>query len=65
MLAYTSKATVQAAIGAVPLSMGLACGQTILTAAVIAILFTAPMGAFLTDLSYKKLLNKQKLLDQT
>ena len=64
MLAYTPKATVQAAIGAVPLSMGLACGQMILTAAVIAILVTAPLGAFLTDLSYKKLLNKQQRSDQ-
>lgn len=64
MLAYTPKATVQAAIGAVPLSMGLACRQMILTAAVIAILVTAPLGAFLTDLSYKKLLNKQQRSDQ-
>lgn len=58
MIAYSPKATVQAAIGALPLAMGLASGQTILTAAVLAILVTAPLGAFLTDLTYKKLLSK-------
>ena len=56
MIAYMPKATVQAAIGAIPLSMGLACGQTVLTAAVLAILITAPVGAFLIDMLYKKLL---------
>lgn len=55
-IAYIPKATVQAAIGAVPLAMGLACGQIVLTAAVISIITTAPIGAFATDLSYKKLL---------
>ena len=54
MIAYTPKATVQAAIGAIPLSMGLACGNTVLTVAVIAILITAPLGAFIIDLTYKK-----------
>lgn len=58
MFAYMPKATVQAAIGAIPLAMGLSCGQTVLTAAVLAILITAPLGAFLTDITYKKLLNK-------
>lgn len=57
MISYTPKATVQAAIGALPLAMGLASGQIILTAAVLAILISAPIGAFLTDLSYKKLLS--------
>lgn len=57
MIAYSPKATVQAAIGAIPLSMGLACGQTILTAAVLAILITAPLGALAIDLSYRKLLS--------
>ncbi len=57
-LAYTPKATVQAAIGAVPLSMGLACGQTVLSAAVLAIVITAPFGAFMIDSAYKKLLKK-------
>ena len=57
VIAYLPKATVQAAIGAVPLAAGLACGQTILTFAVLAILITAPLGALLTDISYKKLLN--------
>lgn len=56
-LAYTPKATVQAAIGAIPLSMGLACGNTVLTVAVIAILVTAPLGAFLIDLSYRRCLS--------
>lgn len=57
MIAYCPKATVQAAIGALPLAAGLACGQTILTAAVLAILITVPLGAFLTDITYKKLLS--------
>ena len=56
MIAYTPKATVQAAIGAIPLAMGLSSGNTILTIAVIAILLTAPLGAFLIDRGYKKLL---------
>lgn len=58
VLAYLPKATVQAAIGGVPLAMGLACGQIVLTVAVIAILVTAPLGAFAIDFSYKKLLSK-------
>lgn len=56
MIAYIPKATVQAAIGGLPLAMGLACGPIVLTAAVIAILVTAPLGAFGIDLTYKKLL---------
>jgi len=59
-IAYIPKATVQAAIGAIPLSAGLSCGNTILTCAVLAILITAPLGAFATDLSYKKLLIKEE-----
>lgn len=55
MLAYTPKATVQAAIGAIPLAMGLKCGPQVLTVAVLAILFTAPFGAFMID-RYKCLL---------
>lgn len=58
MLAYTPKATVQAAIGGIPLVLGLACGETVLTAAVIAILLTAPLGALLIDKTYKKLLDR-------
>lgn len=58
MLAYTPKATVQAAIGGVPLSMGLACGNTVLTVAVLAIIITAPLGAFAIDITYRKLLKK-------
>lgn len=57
MLAYTPKATVQAAIGGVPLVMGLACGQTVLTAAVLSILITAPFGAVCIDNLYQKLLD--------
>ena len=59
MVAYTPKATVQAAIGGIPLALGFACGDTVLTVAVLAIVLTAPLGAFAIDLSYKKLLNKQ------
>lgn len=58
MMAYTPKATVQAAIGGIPLALGFACGNTILTVAVLAIVLTAPLGAFAIDLSYKKLLSK-------
>lgn len=58
MLAYSPKATVQAAIGGIPLSMGLACGNIVLTVAVLSILITAPLGAFLIDKTYKKLLKK-------
>ena len=58
MLAYTPKATVQAAIGGIPLSMGLACGNIVLTVAVLSILITAPLGAFLIDQTYNKLLKK-------
>ena len=58
MMAYMPKATVQAAIGGMPLALGCACGDTILTAAVLAIVVTAPLGAFAIDLSYKKLLSK-------
>ena len=57
MIAYTPKATVQAAIGAIPLSMGLSCGNTVLTVAVIAILVTAPLGAFMIDLTYRRFLS--------
>ena len=59
MIAYTPKATVQAAIGTIPFTMGLPCGQTVLTAAVLSILITAPFGAICIDNLYKKLLNMQ------
>lgn len=58
MIAYTPKATVQAAIGGLPLAMGLSCGEIVLTVSVIAILITAPLGAFGIDLTYKKFLKK-------
>lgn len=60
MIAYTPKATVQAAIGGIPLSLGLTCGDTVLTVAVLAIILTAPLGAFAIDLTYKKLLKKSE-----
>ena len=55
---YTPKATVQAALGTVPLVMGLSCGEIVLTVAVISILITAPFGAICVDNLYKKLLSK-------
>ncbi|MEE1289961.1 MAG: cation:proton antiporter [Spirochaetota bacterium] len=57
-IAYTPKATVQAAIGTIPLAMGLSCGEMALTVAVVSILFTAPFGAICVDNLYKKLLSK-------
>lgn len=59
MIGYMPKATVQAAIGGMPLAMGLACGDIVLTVAVLAILITAPLGAFLIDLTYKRFLQSQ------
>ena len=56
VIAYLPKATVQAAIGSVPLAAGLGCGKIILSVAVMAIIITAPLGAFGMDMSYKKLL---------
>lgn len=58
MIAYTPKATVQAAIGGLPLAMGLSSGELILTISVVAILLTAPLGAFGIDLTYKKILSE-------
>ena len=58
VIAYLPKATVQAAIGSVPLAAGLACGKIILSVAVMAIVITAPIGAFGIDATYKKLLEK-------
>ena len=56
VIAYLPKATVQAAIGSIPLSLGLACGNMVLSVAVLSIVLTAPLGAFGMDLTYKKLL---------
>lgn len=61
MLAYIPKATVQAAIGGVPLAMGLACGNMVLTVSVISILITAPLGAFFIDWTYKKCLKYETI----
>lgn len=56
LIAYTPKATVQAAIGGIPLALGLSCGNLVLTVAVVSILLTAPLGAFCIENSYQKLL---------
>ncbi len=60
MIAYTPKATVQAAIGAIPLTMGLRCGQTVLAVAVLSILITAPFGAICIDNLHKRFLSTQE-----
>ncbi len=60
VISYLPKATVQASIGAIALSEGLSCGTVVLTAAVISILITAPLGAILCDSLYKKLLIKEE-----
>ena len=62
IIAYLPKATVQAAIGSVPLAMGLSCGKIVLSVAVLAIMITAPLGAFGIDISYQKLLEKDQSL---
>ncbi len=59
-ISYLPKATVQAAIGSVPLAVGLGCGKMILSVAVLAILITAPLGALGMDLTYKKLLAREE-----
>ena len=59
MIAYCPKATVQAAIGSIPLSLGFASGEIILTIAVLAILITAPLGAFGIEVFYKRLLEHE------
>ena len=60
VIAYLPKATVQAAIGSVPLTMGLDCGPLVLSVAVLGILITAPLGALGMDLTYKQLLQKER-----
>lgn len=60
VIAYLPKATVQAAIGSVPLSLGLPCGKIVLSVAVLAILITAPLGAIGIDRSYTKLLKSHE-----
>lgn len=63
MVSYLPKATVQAAIGGIALSLGLDCGNVVLTLAVLSICITAPLGAFLIELSYKKLLTLDEDLE--
>lgn len=60
MIAYIPKATVQAAIGGIPLAMGLSCGSIVLTVAVLSILITAPLGALGVELTYRRLLKQEK-----
>ncbi len=60
VFSYLPKATVQAAIGGVPLAMGLSSGSLILSVAVLSIVVTAPLGALLMEVSYRKLLEKEK-----
>lgn len=59
VIAYLPKATVQAAIGSVPLALSLPCGNMVLSVAVLSIILTAPLGAFGMDITYKKLLTKE------
>ena len=63
VFAYLPKATVQAAIGSVPLALGLPCGMTVLSVAVLAIVVTAPLGAFAIDRSYQKLLQHEDVCE--
>ena len=60
MAAYTPKATVQAAIGGLPLAMGLACGETVLTVSVVAIILTAPLGALAIEFLHKRCLERSE-----
>ena len=60
VIAYLPKATIQAAIGSVPMAMGLSCGQIVLSVAVLAILITAPLGAIGMDVTYRRLLKRQE-----
>ena len=60
VIAYLPKATVQAAIGSVPMAMRLSCGQIVLSVAVLAILITAPLGAIGMDVTYRRLLKRQE-----
>ena len=59
VIAYLPKATVQAAIGSVPLASGLECGKIVLSVAVLAIIITAPLGSIGIDNTYKKFLQKE------
>lgn len=62
-IAYIPKATVQAAIGAIPLSLGIAYGELILMVSVLAIIITAPLGAILMDKTYKNLILGSPIID--
>ena len=60
VIAYLPKATVQAAIGGIPLALGLPCGSLVLSVAVLAIIITAPLGAFGMEVSCRRLLSEEK-----
>ena len=60
VIAYLPKATVQAAIGSIPLALGLPCGNLVLSVAVLSILITAPLGAIGMDLTYQRLLKREE-----
>lgn len=60
MVACIPKATVQAAIGGIPLAIGLACGKIVLTVGILSILITAPLGALGMDLTYNKWLTRRE-----
>lgn len=60
VIAYLPKATVQAAIGSVPLSLGLPCGNMVLSVAVLSIIITAPLGALGMDVTYKRFLKNER-----
>ena len=65
VISYLPKATVQAAIGSVPLSLGLPCGNIVLSVAVLSIIITAPLGAFGMDMTYERFLERKELCGQT
>ena len=64
VIAYLPKATVQAAIGSVPFAAGLPCGKIVLSVAVMAIIITAPLGAFGMDFTYKKFLRREEAVEK-
>ena len=61
LISQLPKATVQAAIGGVPLAMGLSCGNTVLTMAVVSIVITAPLGAIGMDATMYRFIENDKI----
>ena len=64
VFAFIPKATVQASIGGIALSMGLECGGIVLAVAVLSIFITAPIGGFLIDLTGKRWLGRMEIPDR-